>query len=80
MRAGCRLYHTLINQLTVYPFNKDANFLHIQLDNSVCTLVRSQHVLSIVGHTLTGGLDEPVFEIHHQGKPPPLSRDNRKVN
>ena len=64
IRDGCRLYHTLINQLTVYPFNKDADFLRTQIDDSVRALVRSQHVLSIAGHTLTGGLDEPVFDIH----------------
>ena len=64
LRDGCRLYHTLINQLTVSPFNKDAKFLRTQIDDSVRALVRSQQVVSIAGNVMTGGLDEPVFDIH----------------
>ncbi len=64
LRDGCRLYHTLINQLTVSPFDKDAEFLRRQIDDSVRALVRSQQVVSIAGNVLTGGLDEPVFDIH----------------
>ncbi|KAI9449115.1 Six-hairpin glycosidase-like protein [Lactarius psammicola] len=64
LRDGCRLYHTLINELSVAPFNKNAEFLRRQIDDSVRALVRSQHVVSIAGNVLTGGLDEPVFDIH----------------
>ena len=64
IRDGCRLYHTLINQLMVSPFNEDAQFLRTQIDNSIRALARSQQVVSIAGNLLTGGLDEPVFDIH----------------
>jgi len=34
------------------------------MDDYVHALIRTQHVVSISGNTLSGGLDEPVFDIH----------------
>lgn len=64
LRDGCRLYFTLLNKLTVSPFNEDVEFLRTQVDNIIHALIRSQQVVSIEGNVFTGGLDEPVFDVH----------------
>lgn len=64
LRDACRLYHTLLNELTVAPFNKESQFLRTQIDDAMRALVRSQQVVSIAGNVFTGGLDEPVFDLH----------------
>lgn len=34
------------------------------MDDAVSALIRTQHVVSLAGNVFTGGLEEPVFDIH----------------
>ncbi|KAH9969242.1 hypothetical protein BGW80DRAFT_1562519, partial [Lactifluus volemus] len=45
------------------PYDK-TKFLRTLVDDSVHALVRTQHVVSFSGNVFTGGLEEPVFDIH----------------
>jgi hypothetical protein len=43
---------------------EDTNLLRAQVDDAVSALIRTQHVVSLAGNVFTGGLEEPVFDIH----------------
>ena len=43
---------------------EDTDFLRVQLDDAVRALIRTQQVVSLSGNVFTGGLEEPVFDIH----------------
>ena len=44
--------------------NEDTNLLRAQVDDAVRALIRTQHIVSLAGNVFTGGLEEPVFDIH----------------
>ncbi|KAI0246449.1 Six-hairpin glycosidase-like protein [Lactifluus subvellereus] len=64
LRDGCRVYHTWLNELTMPLPHDDIKLLRTLVDDSVHALVRTQHVVSLSGNVFTGGLEEPVFDIH----------------
>lgn len=64
LRDGCRVYFTWLNELAVPGPGEDTNLLRAQVDDAVSALIRTQHVVSLAGNIFTGGLEEPVFDIH----------------
>lgn len=44
--------------------SEDTGLLRTQVDDAVRALIRTQQVVSISGNVFTGGLEEPVFDIH----------------
>ncbi|KAN0130282.1 Six-hairpin glycosidase-like protein [Lactarius tabidus] len=64
LRDGCRVYFTWLNELAVPGPGEDTNLLRAQVDDAVSALIRTQHVVSLAGNVFTGGLEEPVFDIH----------------
>jgi glucoamylase len=64
LRDGCRVYHTWLNELIMSPPHDDTKLLRTLIDDSVHVLVRTQQVVSLSGNVFTGGLEEPVFDIH----------------
>ncbi|KAF8267656.1 Six-hairpin glycosidase-like protein [Lactarius quietus] len=65
LRDGCRVYFTWLNELAVPSrLDEDTSLLRAQIDDAVRALVRTQHVVSLAGNVFTGGLEEPVFDIH----------------
>ncbi|KAH9969259.1 Six-hairpin glycosidase-like protein [Lactifluus volemus] len=74
LRDGCRVYHTWLNELTMSQPYDNTKFLRTLVDDSVHALVRTQHVVSFSGNVFTGGLEEPVFDIHLGKITDPTSR------
>jgi glucoamylase len=74
VRDGCRVYHTWLNELTVPGPHDDTKLLRELVDDSVHALIRTQHVVSLSGNIFTGGLEEPVFDIHLDMISDPSSR------
>jgi glucoamylase len=64
VRDGCRVYHTWLNELTVPGPHDDTMLLRTLVDDGVHALIRTQQVVSLSGNVFTGGLEEPVFDIH----------------
>ena len=64
LRDGCRAYHTWLNELAVPGPHDDTKLLRSLLDDSVHALIRTQQVVSLAGNVFTGGLEEPIFDIH----------------
>lgn len=64
VRDGCRVYHTWLNELTVPGPHDDTTLLRALVDDGVHALIRTQQVVSLSGNVFTGGLEEPVFDIH----------------
>ena len=64
LRDGCRVYHTWFNELIMPLPHDDIKLLRTLVDDSVHGLVRTQHAVSLSGNVFTGGLEEPVFDIH----------------
>ena len=52
----------------------ETKFIRTLVDDSVHALVRTQHVVSLSGNIFTGGLEEPVFDIHLRKILDPASR------
>jgi glucoamylase len=74
LRDGCRAYHTWLNELSMSLPYDETKFLHTLVDDTVHALVRTQHVVSLSGNVFTGGLEEPVFDIHLGKITDPASR------
>lgn len=53
-----------LNELTALGPHADATPLRALIDDGVHALIRTQHVVSLSGNIFTGGLEEPVFDIH----------------
>jgi hypothetical protein len=51
--------------------SEDTELLRAQVDDAVRALIRTQHVVSLSGNVFTGGLEEPVFDIHITAQDPP---------
>jgi glucoamylase len=64
VRDGCRVYHTWLNELTVPGPHDDTTLLRALVDDGIHALIRTQQVVSLSGNVFTGGLEEPVFDIH----------------
>jgi glucoamylase len=74
VRDGCRVYHTWLNELTVPGPHDDTTLLRALVDDGVHALIRTQQVVSLSGNVFTGGLEEPVFDIHLNKLSDPASR------
>ncbi len=74
VRDGCRVYHTWLNELTVPGPHDDTTLLRALVDDAVHALIRTQQVVSLSGNVFTGGLEEPVFDIHLNKLSDPASR------
>ena len=64
VRDGCHVYHTWLNELTVPGSHGDTTPLRALVDDGVHALIRTQQVVSLSGNVFTGGLEEPVFDLH----------------
>ena len=60
LRDANLVYHPWLNELTVLGDTS----LRPQMDDVVHALTRTQQVVSAVGNVFTGGLEEPVFDLH----------------
>ena len=60
LRDANLVYHPWLNRLTVL----NDSSLRPQMDDVVHALTRTQQVVSTVGNVFTGGLEEPVFDLH----------------
>ena len=50
--------------MPVSPSEDSELLVRAQVDDAVRALIRTQHVVSLSGNVFTGGLEEPVFDIH----------------
>jgi glucoamylase len=64
VRDGCHVYYTWLNELTVHGPHDDTTPLRALVDDGVHALIRTQQIVSLSGNIFTGGLEEPVFDLH----------------
>lgn len=74
VRDGCHVYYTWLNELTALGPHGDTAPLRALVDDGVHALIRTQQVISLSGNIFTGGLEEPVFDLHLNKLPDGASR------